>query len=180
MALCLGDGSTMIEITRFTELDTEIKSALKGFIKNEFGHIPIVKQTEWASPDWTVIYFVGNQIATFYNIIEREISIDGKESKVAGINNVITPKEFRGNGYASKLLSETENLIFEKLKSEFGVLLCADSLIPFYEKLGWYKIDCPVYFKQSVGERLWGANTMLLTKGKKVTPTLVKLNGLPW
>ena len=170
----------MIEITKYPDLDNGTKSKLENFIEGEFGHIPIVKETEWAKPDWTIILHQNNKIANFYNIIEREIFIDETNVKIAGINNVITPKEFRGNGYASKVLRETEDLIFEDLKSQLGVLLCADDLVPFYKRLKWYKIDCPVYFEQSDRKRLWKANTMLLTKKDKLNPKKIDLNGLPW
>ena len=100
--------------------------------------------------------------------------------QIAGVNNVITPKEFRGKGYASKMLRETENLIFEELKFEAGVLLCAYEVIPFYEKLNWYNVYCPVYYNQSKERRLWAANTMFLTKNSMLTPKLISLNGLPW
>lgn len=170
----------MIEITAYSELDNEIKSKLENFVEGEFGHIPIVKKTEWAKPDWTIILYHNNEIAAFYNIIEREILIDGTNVKIAGINNVITPKEFRGNGYASKVLRKTEALIFEDLKSELSILLCADNLIPFYKRLNWYKVDCPVYFNQADGKKLWKANTMLLTKKDKLNPKKIDLNGLPW
>ncbi len=170
----------MISIKKYTELDYETKSTLAQIIEEEFGHIPIVKETEWAKPDWTIVYYEDQQIATFYNIVEREIIMDNVKVKIAGINNVITPKAFRGKGYATKVLRETESLLFNDLQSAFGVLLCADALLPFYERLGWYQIDCPVYFNQSTGEQLWMANTMLLAPGKNVFPKVINLNGLPW
>ena len=170
----------MISIKKYTELDYETKSTLAQIIEEEFGHIPIVKETEWAKPDWTIVYYEDQQIATFYNIVEREIIMDNVQVKIAGINNVITPKAFRGKGYATKVLRETESLLFNDLQSAFGVLLCADALLPFYERLGWYQIDCPVYFNQSTGEQLWMANTMLLAPGKNVFPKVINLNGLPW
>lgn len=49
---------------------------------------------------------------------------------MVGISNVITPKAYRGNGYASKILRETKRLIFEDLRCEFGVLLCAELTAP--------------------------------------------------
>ncbi|MFT4567554.1 MAG: putative GNAT family N-acyltransferase [Saprospiraceae bacterium] len=75
--------------------------------------------------------------------------------KVGGINNVITPKELRGKGYASKLLKEAEHLIFDELKYDLALLLCAEDLIPFYERLNWYKVNCPIYFEQISGVKLW-------------------------
>ncbi len=170
----------MIEITKYAELGNETKSKLKNFIDGEFGHIPIVKETKWAKPNWTIILYENNEIATFYNIVERKILLDSQELKIAGINNVITPKQYRGVGYASRILRETESFILEDLKSELGLLLCADQLIPFYKRLNWYKIDCPVYFEQMEGKKLWQANAMLLSKRHRLNPKTIDLNGLPW
>ena len=170
----------MIEISKYVDLKPETKSQLNTIIHNEFGHIPIVRETEWASPDWTIIHYEQGTIATFYNIIERNISIDNKPVKIAGINNVITPKPYRGKGYASKTLKDTESFIFDDLKCEAGLLLCAKELIPFYEKLSWYTVNCPVHVNQSDGERRWTAVTMLLTNGYKLNPKEIHLNGLPW
>ncbi len=94
----------MIKINKYSDLSDPTKDTLNSIINGEFGHIPIVNETEWATPDWTIIYYENNMIATFYNIVESEILIDDKLVKVGGINNVITPKAFRGNGYSSKAL----------------------------------------------------------------------------
>lgn len=72
--------------------------------------------------------------------------------KIAGINNVITPKAYRGEGFASKMLSETLDFILGDLKSELGVLLCADNLIPFHQRLHRYKGNCPVIVKKEYGQ----------------------------
>ncbi|HKK61106.1 MAG TPA: GNAT family N-acetyltransferase [Bacteroidales bacterium] len=170
----------MIEVVRYPELDDEIKRTLENLIEAEFGHISIVSETEWAKPDWTFICYNNSEIVSFYNIVQRNIIIDNIKVKIAGINNVITPEKFRGNGYASKMLRETEYFIFDDLNSKYGLLLCADELISFYERLNWYKVGCPVHFTQSDGEKVWGANTMLLTKAKKIFPKQIHLNGLPW
>ena len=170
----------MIEIKKYAGLSDPVKEQLNFFIEEEFGHIPIVNETEWATPDWTIIYYHDDQIATFYNIIEREIIADNHRFKAGGINNVITPKAFRGQGYSSKLLRDTRNLLFDDLNCALGLLLCADALIPFYERLGWYTVDCPVHYDQSTGKKLWQANTMLLSPKELIIPDSIDLNGLPW
>ncbi len=170
----------MIKVNKYRDLLEPIRGKLKAYINGEFGHIPIVNETEWATPDWTIIYYVNDTIAAFYNIVETEIIIDNEVCKVGGVNNVITPKEFRGKGYASKLLKEAEHLIFHELKCDLGLLLCADDLIPFYERLNWYKVNCPVYFEQSSGVNLWKSNTMLLSRKERVRPDKIDLQGLPW
>ncbi len=170
----------MIVVARYSELESTTKNKLHSYITGEFGHIPIVNQTEWAMPDWTIIYYENNQIATFYNVVEREIAIDGTLYKTGGINNVITPKAFRGKGYASKTLKQTPQLLFDDLGCDMGLLLCAEDLVPFYERLDWFTVDCPVYFEQSSGVKLWKAQTMLLTQKWKIRPQMIELNGLPW
>jgi hypothetical protein len=170
----------MIEIKKYSDLAAETRERLEFYIQLEFGHIPIVNETKWAVPDWTIINFIGDEIATFYNVVQREILVDDKILKGAGINNVITPGKFRGEGLATTTLSESENFLFDELDSDIGVLLCADSLVPFYERLNWYKINCPVYFDQPDGKKLWKANTMLLNRGAKFEPGKIDLQGLPW
>jgi predicted acetyltransferase len=170
----------LIKIINYSEVSFELKKQLNSLIDSEFGIFEIVTETEWATPDWTVMYFENDNIASFYNIIERKVYIDGTVFRAAGINNLITPSEFRGRGFAKKVLSETEEFIFEKLSCELGLLLCADSLISFYKKLNWYVVKCPVYFRQSDGLKIWKANTMLLHRGKALNPVNIDLNGLPW
>ena len=170
----------MIDLIKYDKLEVSIKEKLNSYITIEFGHIPIVQETEWAEPDWTVIYSEEDEIKTFCNIIEREILVDDVKMKIGGINNVITPKQFRGNGYAGQILRRAGNIIFDELNCELGLLLCSDDLVPYYEKLAWYKLDCPVYFEQSTGEKLWKANAMFLSRKEQFTPQEVKLNGLPW
>lgn len=170
----------MIKTTKYLSLNQKIKDKLDSYIEDEFGHIKIVQETEWATPDWTITYFEDEEIATFYNIMERMVLIDDEGFKAAGINNVITRKKFRGRGYASKMLKCTVNFIFEELNSDLGILLCADELIAFYERLNWYKVECPVYFDQPDDIKLWDANTMLLSKEKRLNPNKIDLNGLPW
>ncbi|MEO5563829.1 MAG: GNAT family N-acetyltransferase [Chitinophagaceae bacterium] len=170
----------MIKIVKTKDLDKTTRSTLKQYVTEEFGHIPLVSSTQWADPDWTIIYYHKNEIACFYNILEREIIVDGQAKQCAGINNVITLKPFRGKGFASKMLKETEGFIFTELKKDLGLLLCADSLLPYYSKLGWYKIDCPVVYNQGNTSILWIANTMIITPGAIIKPDQINLNGLPW
>src|SRR5688572_4472864 len=157
----------MIEIKRHSELSKIVKEELDQIIRNEFGHIPIVQETKWAIPDWTIILYQDNEIASFYNVVERKVTIDNRLELVAGINNVITTNKFRGKGLSTFTLETTKDFLFEENKFGLGLLLCADDLIPFYERLDWYKINCPVYFEQPTGTRLWTANTMLFTKDCK-------------
>lgn len=170
----------MIDIQKYPFLIDQTKAQLNSYIRTEFGNIPIVNETEWATPDWTILIYENDQIVTFCNIVLREIVTDEERFKIGGINNVITPKKFRGKGYASTVLKKAETFIFNDINCDHGVLLCADDLIAFYQRLNWYVVNCPVYFAQSTGQKLWSANTMFLSKSKKLNPARIDLNGLPW
>ena len=168
------------EVNQYSELSEQTQAFLNQYIDEEFGHVPIVKDTEWATPDWTIIYYIDDAIASFYNIVISEVKVDDLIYRVGGINNVMTPKPFRGKGYATKVLQDSEQLIFDELNCDIGLLLCADALIPFYERLNWYAVDCPVFFKQSSGTKKWTAKTMLLSQNEKLNPQSINLLGLPW
>ncbi len=159
-------------------LSPGIKQELDFHIQVAFGDSSFVQQTKWATPDWTVINFLNKEVASFYNIVEREIKFGNKVLKVAGINSVITSEKYRGKGFATYMLQETQHFLFNELHSDAGLLLCADSLVPFYERMNWYKVDCPVYIDQPDGKRLWQANTMMLFKGtKERSPSEIDLKG---
>lgn len=170
----------MITIEKYDSLSPAIKETLHNFIQAEFGHIPIVQETTWAIPDWTILQTKGDTVVTFYNIIERQVLLDGTPSKIAGINNVITPPPFRGKGYSSQALTSTTRFLFDELQCEHALLLCADAMIPFYNRLGWYTVNSTVYIEQPSGRKIWTANTMLLSPDKPIAPAVIDLQGIPW
>lgn len=172
---------TVSRIQRYKELDTWTRDLINKETDREFGSIPIVQSYSWAEPKWTVLLIQDNEVLCFYNIVERICRFDGDPVQVAGINNLITPLKYRGYGYGSQIMKTSGNLLFDKLNAEYGLLLCADKLIPFYNRFGWYKTDSKVRFDQPDRTRLWQANVMLLNrKAKPFHPGEIDLCGLPW
>ena len=140
-----------------------------------------MRDTQWATPDWSFMAFEGDELAAFYNIIERTVTIDGVPSRVAGLNNLVTLPAYRGHGIASRLLRDTQEHWFDSLGAECGLLLCADALLPFYSRLQWQKAEIRVTYAQPEGSRTWAANCMLLDpRGKAGAAREVDLCGLPW
>ncbi|MEM7357309.1 MAG: GNAT family N-acetyltransferase, partial [Acidobacteriota bacterium] len=154
---------------------------LESLAAAEFGRVPIVRQTAWAMPDWSFQSVVDGELACFYNLVLREARFDGQPVPLAGVNNLITLPLFRGLGLASRLLEETEAQWFDRLAARCGLLLCADSLLPFYSKLGWQRVESEVRFEQPGGQRVWMVNCMVLTPDRsEVEPAKIDLCGLPW
>lgn len=171
----------MIKIIRYENLDFKTKLEIENLKHDEFGNFSIVNEIEWSKPHWTIAYYEKNELAAFYNVITRCVNLDNYLVKTAGINNLITVKKFRGKGFASKLLRETEYFLFQKLNCQICLLLCSKKLVSFYERLNWDVLDdCSTYFDQVQGTKLWKAETMLRTKNEKLNPRIINLNGLPW
>ncbi|MBC5994659.1 GNAT family N-acetyltransferase [Pontibacter cellulosilyticus] len=172
----------MIKSIKYSDLSPSETERLQHHIDTEFGHVPFVQAHVWAQPDWSIIKYEEDNTATFYNVVLREIALDGQNVKAAGINNVITPEAYRGKGYATTLLKATEGKLFDEWGCDCGVLLCADALVPFYSRLNWYKVDAILYYDQPAGKQLYDSNVMLLTPPgcSRLSPKEIDLNGLPW
>lgn len=171
----------MILIQEHTKLAPTVKNEMNTVIDNEFGHIPIVAEIEWSVPDWSIIVFEEGQIAAFVNLIERIVYMDTNAYRATGVNNLITIGKYRGKGYGQKLMLAAKQMIFDRLRAQLGILLCADHLVPFYQRLNWQKIHSTVLFNQRHGSRTWEANTMVLSLGElPYSPNQIDLNGLPW
>lgn len=170
------------EIHRYSELPASLKDFINTRIHQEFGHIPIVQQYSWAEPDHTILLMAeSGDVLTFYNIVLRQCRFDDDPRLIAGINNFITPQEHRGAGYGTDVMKEAAGILFEELSVEYGLLLCADELVPFYSRFGWYKVNSQLYFDQPDGRKQWQANIMLLSRnGNIIFPEKIDLCGLPW
>lgn len=176
-------GTAVLELRRFaySELSSGLRENIEALCWDEFGQYEIVRNTEWARPDYTFAAFDQGELAGFYNLVLRSVSMDEHKVPVAGINNVVTLAGYRGRGIATQLLGDTESYWFETLGTEHGLLLCADALLTFYERLGWYKVRSTVRFSQSDGTRTWSANCMLRTPGTDdIKPSEIDLCGEPW
>jgi len=173
----------MIKIFNYNELGQELLEELTNSINDQFGSVPIVKETEWSTPDWSIIYFDEGNIAAFLNIVMRQVKFDDAHHAVGGLNNLITKKEYRKKGLGSQLVRRANTFILDEMNCDFGLLLCADELVRYYTHLDWVKVDCPVYFQQPGGKKLWQANTMLISKNRNDQIeqfNTIDLNGLPW
>jgi len=172
----------MIKLAKYSTLDQELRITLEACVHETFGHVPFVQERVWAQPDWAAVLYENEAIATFYQVVLRLVTIGSQVYKVAGVSNVITPMAYRGRGYASRILRETADFLFQELGCAYGLLLCADDLLPFYSRLNWYKVATTLYYDQPGGKQRYDSNVMLLAPANaaKLHPQSVDLNGLPW
>ena len=168
------------EVKRYSELDPNTREILTKLVNREFGDVPIVQEYKWATPDWAVTVKEKNDIACIAHVVERICSFDDVEVFTGGLNNLITPEKYRGRGLAGKVLERIDELIFNELQCDAGLLLCADSLVPFYQKYDWYPVSSRLLFDQPGGKKEWQANVMLKMAKNTIHPSVIDVNGLPW
>jgi aminoglycoside 2'-N-acetyltransferase I len=64
---------------------------------------------------------------------------------------------------------------------EFGLLLCREQLIPFYERLGWEPVTALVFSDQPAGKMAFAGAAMVLPCSGRTWPAgIVDLCGLPF
>lgn len=173
----------MLTITayRHDELPEARRDELRLLASNEFDKFPIVRQTAWATPDWSFLGTQGQDLACFYNLVERVVRFDDRPVEVVGLNNLVTAPGYKRRGLASQLLAGTEAQWFSALGARYGLLLCAEHLIAFYQKLGWQRVSSEVRFMQGGRECVWTAECMVLSPAREATdPAAIDLRGLPW
>lgn len=172
----------IIEQVRHHDLPHARREQLRLLASEAFDQFPIVRETRWAVPDWTFLGMAEDGgLACFHHLVERAVRIDGQPVAVAGLNNLITTQAYRGRGLASELLAASERAWFSSLDARYGLLLCAEALLPFYKRLGWQRVSAEVRFEQPGGMRVWGAECMVLDPARDaIDPTVIDLRGLPW
>jgi GNAT superfamily N-acetyltransferase len=168
-----------IQINRYRELDAARREQIDQAAWVEFEKYAIVRETQWAEADWSFLGFEGDELVAYFNLVDRVVRFDDVPVRVAGLNNMVTLPAHRAKGHASRLLREAQPQWFD-MQFEAGLLLCADELAPFYARLGWRGVDCPVVYAQPDGECTWKASCMVLERAPLRTVRRVDLCGPPW
>lgn len=180
---CRGVMADMLAIHKYRHSDLPAKRSdeLGLLANNEFDQFPIVRQTVWTTPDWSFLGMDEHNLACFYNLVERVVRFDDQPVEIVGLNNLVTAPGYKSRGLASELLRSTEAEWFTTLKARYGLLLCADHLIPFYARLGWQRVSSEVRYSQPERKHVWTANCMVLSPAReRVEPHVIDLCGLPW
>lgn len=172
-----------VEIIKREKMNPSVLNQIDDLTKAELGNVAIVKKYKWAEPDWTIAILTDkNQVLSFLNIVERQGLFGDLPVKLAGINNVITPAPWRKKGLATSTLKEAQVFMFNRLKADYGLLLCPNAMIPFYQGLGWVAADCPLSFEQSGQKVTWEQKQVVFPKPKSSfkAPSAINLCGQPW
>jgi predicted GNAT family N-acyltransferase len=170
-----------IEVSRRREMYAPLREQIDQATIEEFGHIPVIRETTWANPDWHVAFISDGRVLSFLSIIERQVSFDREVVKVVGISNVITMECHRHKGLGTLIMQKAQEIMSVCLQADFGLLLCSNDVTPFYARLGWVNTRARLSFDQPTGKREWGKDVLIYSpRGKPCDCMNIDLRGLPW
>lgn len=169
-----------IESFPYASVQHDVRRTLDRHAREAFADVDLVRSTQWSQPDWTYIARCGHAIVGHYNLVEREILLDGQPVRAVGLNNLVAAPGERGRGHGRRLLEQTQELWSSKHSAEVGLLLCSNELVRYYADLGWYRSAAEVEYDQPTGRCRWRANCMLYAPNESHEPARIDLRGLPW
>jgi len=135
------------------DLDHSIREALVGCFPKDGEHF--AHQRWWHSPHhWTVVALDDrDRVVGGICVVEREISVRGKTLKIAGIGNVCTVPEWRKKGVVDRIMDIVLNEARRRGR-EAGFLFCKRPLEKVYARMGWKRIEYPVFMDDGEGKKI--------------------------
>jgi aminoglycoside 2'-N-acetyltransferase I len=168
-----------IEVKRTDELAESERAHIHAWLIQQFGAES--GDYEWSDVDWHVMLRVDGQLVSHVEIVERTGTVAGQPVKLGGIGGVVTLPEWRGRGLATATLERAAAFMRDELQVAFGLLICDERMIPFYNRLGWQVVEGPLTFDQPGGKVMSAEVTMVLPcAGADWPEGTIDLCGLPW
>ena len=136
----------------------------------------------WASPQWSLLLWVGDELVTHVGLLVREILQDGKIKRIGGLGAVATHPAKQGQGFGSQAMRAAARWFDTEAAVPYAVLFCRPGLVPFYERLEWKPFMGKVLVEQPQGKITFTANDAMVLAVREQAPLrgVLDLNGLPW
>lgn len=168
-----------IEIRQSGQLTPSEKEYLSCWTRQVFGGAAF--DYTWADVDWHVLVWIGAELVSHVEIIERTGMVGGQSVKLGGVGGVASADEWRGRGLATLAMEKAGEFLRGKLHVEFGLLICGQEMTSFYHRLGWEVVHGPLVFHQPEGKVTFEDVVMVLPcRGQQWPAGTIDLCGLPW
>jgi len=143
----------IIEVTSMTpELDRAIRDCLVASFREQKDKDHFARQRWWHSPhQWTTVAMEPDgTVAGGLCVVERTIMVGGLTHPVAGVGNVCARPRWRKKGVIDRVMATALDEA-EKRGFEAGFLFCKPLLEAVYRRMGWTRLDAPVFFEDESG-----------------------------
>lgn len=137
--------------------------------------------TRWAEPDWNVLVWEDDDLASGAAVVERTATVGGRPVRLGGIGKIATKVEWRRRGFAAAALKAARDFLRAPLRVDFGLMICTEAMLPRYEKTGWQLAARSLLADQPDGRTAIGYPVMILAVKESDWPQgEIDLCGLPW
>ena len=138
-------------------------------------------QYQWGENDWSLLLRTENEIVCHVGLVDRTITVGGRPVRVGGVGAVATAPAWQRRGCARQLMETAAAFMRDELHVAAGLLICGDSRVPYYGRLGWQAVPGPLLVDQPQGKVVLPTNIMVLLFSETPWPAgPIDLCGLPW
>jgi GNAT superfamily N-acetyltransferase len=139
-----------------------------------------VWQTQWAGFDWYVTAEAGQRRVSIAGVVDREGSVGGVPARLGLLGGVLTVPSYRRRGLGGEVVDRATGLMRDTLGCDYGVLICGEALIPFYERRGWRQVSNPMIYERFGRRRIMKTPVMVYEcGGHPLPPGPIDVHGLP-
>ncbi len=169
-------------ITLWQEKDVPAlwREQVASWFEREF-HAPM---SQTAPPQWRVLCTAGEDLVGHVGLLTRPITVGGAPLLAAGVGAVIVEPAWRGRGLGRAMLQEARAFMQAQTRAAFGLLICEDHRLTFYEALGWQEVPGPMTFTDWCGQpsRVGRHHILILPlqEGARWPGGIIDQRGLPW
>jgi predicted N-acetyltransferase YhbS len=101
----------------------------------------------WAPATYHFLLMRGETVIGHVGVHRREIVVGGRSWAVAGIAKVGVAATLRGHGLGSRLLAFADDTLRAQGRDDLGLLVTSENRLGYYGRLGWERINGPVYYE---------------------------------
>ncbi len=151
-----------------------------AYLKDEYWPYGLESQILWMRDNVAEndIHLMGEEqsadeikLLAYITLTNLQVLIDEKHLDYIGVGGVCVDKSCQHSGMGRLLMQEAERYI--SCQNKPGVLLCKDSLTPFYEKCGWRLLR---FQSAEVAGNKYEHNIMLLGKSCTCSNIIIDRN----
>lgn len=141
------------------------------------------RDLEWARADMGVrVVDASGWLVSYVGVLTREGTHDSRDVVIGGIGGVKTHPDKRGMGLAALGMERATEWLTEDAKVDFGLLVCQEELLGYYENMGWRHFHGTLLTRQH-GETVEFTFNQVMTRdivGEGPTEGTIDLLGPPW
>jgi len=171
----LNAGRVTVRVRRASDLNPIRRAAIRVWLAWVHSW-----RTRWASFDWYVSVHTGSRLVSVAGVVDRAGTVGGVPTRLGLLGGVFTIPELRQRGLASDVVRRATRLMADDLGCEFGILICGDGLVPFYQRLGWKRASNVMTFERFGRRGFVGTNVMIYEcAGRPLPAGSIDVRGLP-